>query len=455
MAGDGQFCRLTVLAPRTRVDVALPADVPVAELLPMVLELVGEPAPVPAGPVRRPLPWRLSGAAGGPLPVAATLAELGVLDGELLRVGPADAAPPPPVFDDPVDALAATAGSGSAGEHPFPAAVVLTLVVAAAGMLAWTVPGLIGAGVAAVAAAVAVAHAARLVREPGPVPRTTGSDAARTAALAAVPLAAAAGWAASGPSGGVLLAVTAAGVAAAAAQVVLRVVAPVLVGIVVAAVPAAAAAVAVRFGVAPAAAAAAVAAVAVAAGPILPRIALRLAGLPRPLVPADGDELVDADSGPDLLPPHELAERADLARGYLAGLVGGWATVAAAGAATAAAGSGWAGPAVAGVTVAVLALRSRGYADRAPTRASLLAAITAAVALAVLLGGRDAAIARPLAGVVLLVAGGAGLLAMGRPRRVGSPVARRAVDWLEALLVTAAVPLAFGAMDLYRIFREQ
>jgi len=36
------FCRLTVLAPRRRVDVALPSDVPVAELVPMVLELVGE-----------------------------------------------------------------------------------------------------------------------------------------------------------------------------------------------------------------------------------------------------------------------------------------------------------------------------------------------------------------------------------------------------------------------------
>src|SRR3954469_19540984 len=78
------FCRLTVLAPRRRVDVALPADVPVAELVPMVLELLGEP-----GRACAPRPWRLSGVVGGPLPVAATLGELGVLDGELLRLGPA------------------------------------------------------------------------------------------------------------------------------------------------------------------------------------------------------------------------------------------------------------------------------------------------------------------------------------------------------------------------------
>ena len=44
------FCRLTVLAPGRRVDVALPVDVPVAELVPMVLELLGEPARSPRAP---------------------------------------------------------------------------------------------------------------------------------------------------------------------------------------------------------------------------------------------------------------------------------------------------------------------------------------------------------------------------------------------------------------------
>ena len=45
---------------------------------------------------------------GGPLPAEATLTELGVLDGELLRLAPEGPAPASPVFDDPVDALAAT-----------------------------------------------------------------------------------------------------------------------------------------------------------------------------------------------------------------------------------------------------------------------------------------------------------------------------------------------------------
>ena len=41
-APTGLWARVGVLTPRGRVDLALPADVPVAELVPMVLELVTE-----------------------------------------------------------------------------------------------------------------------------------------------------------------------------------------------------------------------------------------------------------------------------------------------------------------------------------------------------------------------------------------------------------------------------
>ena len=102
-------CRSTVLTPAGRADVCLPADMPVAELVPMLMELLGTPTP----PADRPVPWRLTGAGGGVLPPDTTLDELGVLDGELLRLGPAGPPPAPPVFDDPVDALAALAAPGS------------------------------------------------------------------------------------------------------------------------------------------------------------------------------------------------------------------------------------------------------------------------------------------------------------------------------------------------------
>ena len=82
-ATDPTYCRLTVLGPRIRVDVALPADLPVAELVPMVLELVGEPV---FGV--RPQPWRLFRVTGAPLPLGESLHELGVLEGDLLRIAP-------------------------------------------------------------------------------------------------------------------------------------------------------------------------------------------------------------------------------------------------------------------------------------------------------------------------------------------------------------------------------
>lgn len=470
----GAHCRLTVLAPRARVDVALPTDVPVAELVPLVLELVGEPRPE-----RRLAPWRLSGVAGGPLPAGATLGELGVLDGELLRIGPDGPTPPPPVVDDPVDALAATAPSVRRSDRRFEAGVALVVAVAAAVLVAG-VQGVGGVALGALGAVVAIGCAARLTSSVGvtspngdaPAESAVGREdvgsgggqardpddaglrrlAAGTAAVAAVPLAAAAGWAAlPAPTAAshLLLATAAAGIAAAAAQVALRVIAPALVGIVVAAVPVGLATVAVlRFGVTPTAAAAVAGAGALVVGPLLPRAALRLAGMPRPVVPGDGGELVDADAGPDRMAPDELTERAHLARGHLAGLIGGCAGVAAVAAPVAAAAGGWAGPVFAAVTATVLGLRARGFADRAPARIQLAAAVVAGVGLAVVLQSGPAPRLAVAAGL-FAVAIGAGTAVL-RSRPVGSPVARRAVDLMEGGLVIVSVPLALAAADLFR-----
>lgn len=438
------FCRLTVHAPRQRVDVALPSDVPVAELVPMVLELVGEP-----GRGVAPRPWRLSGIAGGPLPAAATLGELGVLDGELLRLGPALPVPAAPVFDDPVDAVAAGAASGGRG-HRFEAGAVLAVAVAAAVLLGAGGPGSVPAALLAGAGAVAaVTGAGRLAQagEPGLAPGV---------GLAGVVLAAAAGWAVvPGPAGPVPLmaGAVAAGIAAAAAQLLLRVVAPALVAAGGVAIVGAGAAIAVQLGATPVAAATGAAALAVVAGPVLPRAAIRLAGLPRPVVPADETELTGDDPP---LPPAELAERADLARGYLAGLVGAAGVLSGAGALVAAAAGGWAGPAFAGVTAAVLLLRARSYADAAPARTALAIGLMTAVGLAVTLAGPGSPLSLA-ACAVLLVGAGVGVAALAdtarglRPEL--SPVLRRTVDWVEGVLVAAAVPVALAAMDLFQLVR--
>ena len=445
--GAQPFCRLTVLAPRHRVDVALPSDVPVAELVPMVLELVGEPAT--AAP---PRPWRLSGIVGGPLPAAATLGELGVLDGELLRLGQATPAPPAPVFDDPVDAIAAGTAAEGAPEHRFETVIVLAAAAAAAVLLGAAGPGSVASALlAGVGAVVAVASAARLVSP------DRGPTLARGTALAGVALAAAAGWAAvPGAPGPVpfTAAAVAAGIAAAVAQLSLRVVAPSLVAAGVVAVVGTIAAIVVRLGATPVVAATGAAALAVIAAPLLPRAAIRLAGLPRPVVPADEAELTAEDLP---LPPAELAERADLARGHLAGLAGAAAVIAAAGALVAAFAGGWAGPAFAGVTAVVLLLRARGYADTAPARTTLAAGAATAVGLAAAIAG-PGSVPSLLGCTALLVGAGTGIAALDAAARgmrpEVSPVVRRTVDLVEGVLVAAAVPLAFVAMDLFELVRR-
>jgi type VII secretion integral membrane protein EccD len=432
------YCRLTVLAPCTSVDVALPADVPVADLVPMVLELVGEPAP--GSP---PRPWRLSGAAGGALPVGATLAQLGVLDGELLRIAPVGAAPAPPVFDDPVDALADTANPVGSIRRRTVGTLVVGLAVAASALLSG------GGTVAAVVAAIAAGAAVTVVA------RSTGDrSVALITALAAVPLAAVAGWALLPGAGGavrLLLAALLAGIVAGAGQVALRVVAPALVGVAMAAVPVVLGCVAVSvFGTPPTATIVAVGALTVVAGPVLPRAALRLSGLPRPVVPADSGELAGADRAADVLPPDELAERADLARGYLAGLVGGAAVVAAVGTVIAAT-TGWPGVALAAVTAATLGLRSRGFADPGPVCALLTGAAVTAVGLAGVVSLFQGGMWGAVAAGILLVVVGSSLAALHRGQPMASPVARRTVDFTEAGLTIAAVPLAFWAMDLFAL----
>jgi type VII secretion integral membrane protein EccD len=454
------YCRLTVLAPGTRADVAVPADVPAAELVPMLMELFGR-----HGDPARPEPWRLTGATGGVLPPDATLDELGVVDGELLRLGPT--APPPPrvVFDDPVDALAALTASDAEPARQRRAAVVLAGVVPAAALVlggagdgpapyAWGAVALGGLGATA-----ALVRAAQLGRDTANRESGASPTAALLPALCAVPPAAAAGWvAAPGPSdvARLLLAVVAAGTAAALAQVAVRTARSALIGIVLAAVLAAAAAVAhLWFDVPTHAIAALTAAAVVSAVPLLPRLTLRLAGLPRPAVPSDATDLVAADTGPDLLPPAELAARAHLARAVLAGLSGGCAVVAAVAAPVAAADgrSGWAGPVLAAVVAAVLLLRARGFADPPTAWAHLVAGTATATVLVALAALATGPVGR-LGGALVLLAAAAGVaVEVGRAPDVASPVLRRAVDITEGLLTVVAVPLALAAAGAFALVR--
>src|SRR5262245_7959145 len=97
--------RVTVVSPRARMDVALPVQCTLAELVPQLVRLAG--APVRPGPDGAG--WSLSRVGGPPLPPGLTVGAASIGDGEVLyltaRAGPAT----PLLFDDVVDAIASAA----------------------------------------------------------------------------------------------------------------------------------------------------------------------------------------------------------------------------------------------------------------------------------------------------------------------------------------------------------
>lgn len=89
-----RFTRVTVVGDGRQIDISLPADAPLAEQLPTVLRLLS--VPVGAAPVR----WRLAAPEFGTLDPARSLDQAGVLDGAVLHLTEAAAAPLPPFVDD-------------------------------------------------------------------------------------------------------------------------------------------------------------------------------------------------------------------------------------------------------------------------------------------------------------------------------------------------------------------
>ncbi|MFJ6530503.1 type VII secretion integral membrane protein EccD [Streptomyces longwoodensis] len=109
------LCRLTVRAPSVSVDLAVPADVPVADLLPTLLRYVGEEAEESgldhAG-------WVLQRLGDVPLDEETTLAHCGLVDGDVLYLRPHTEALPEARLDDLVDGMADTAARRLHTWHP-------------------------------------------------------------------------------------------------------------------------------------------------------------------------------------------------------------------------------------------------------------------------------------------------------------------------------------------------
>ncbi|MFD5130765.1 type VII secretion integral membrane protein EccD [Streptomyces olindensis] len=99
--GSG-FCRVTIVAPDSRIDVALPDDLAVADLYPEILRLSRQ-SPAEGAPVG----YHLVRRDGTVLDGSRSFAAQRILDGELLTLRPFAESLPPAVFDDVSEAVAA------------------------------------------------------------------------------------------------------------------------------------------------------------------------------------------------------------------------------------------------------------------------------------------------------------------------------------------------------------
>jgi type VII secretion integral membrane protein EccD len=95
------FCRVTVVAPDSRIDVALPDDLPVADLRPDILRLSGQ-----VQSEEEPTGFHLVRRDGSVLDPALSLSAQRVLDGELIALRAFAESLPPAVHDDVADAIA-------------------------------------------------------------------------------------------------------------------------------------------------------------------------------------------------------------------------------------------------------------------------------------------------------------------------------------------------------------
>ncbi|MFI6856352.1 type VII secretion integral membrane protein EccD [Streptomyces sp. NPDC050416] len=100
------FCRVTIVAPDSRIDVALPDDIPVADIYPEILTL-SQQSPAEGAPVG----YHLVRRDGTVLDSARSFAAQRILDGELLALRPFSQSLPPAVFDDVSEAVASAVTS--------------------------------------------------------------------------------------------------------------------------------------------------------------------------------------------------------------------------------------------------------------------------------------------------------------------------------------------------------
>lgn len=297
------LCRLTVRAPDTTFELAVPVDVQVMDLLPTIVGYAGDNLDE-AGLGHSG--WVLQRLGEDPLDEESTPDALGLRDGEALYLRPRQEALPPIHFDDLVDSVATTLRERRDTWRPelsrrMLIASLLVLLGTGLALLALPGPAVLRAAVAGFTGAILLAGAASASRAMGDAVAGTALGAA------AIPFAAMAGALVPPSSVGtdlfgarLLAGAAAAAGAAALALAVVGASAPLFIGAGVAAVlTAIEGTVMLGFGAPLGHAAALVSVITVFIGVFVPATAFRMSGLRLPPLPGNADQLQEG------IEPHE------------------------------------------------------------------------------------------------------------------------------------------------------
>ncbi|MFH9044440.1 type VII secretion integral membrane protein EccD [Streptomyces sp. NPDC017966] len=314
------LCRLTVRAPARTVDLAVPVDVPVADLLPTLVgyggEELGEAGAEHEG-------WTLQRLGGPPLDPESTLAGLGLRDGETLYLRPRADALPEVHLDDLVDGISTTLQDRPYGWSPDAGRRLLYGLGAAPlalGLIVLAQPGPAG-WLRAVAAAVT---GLLLIAGAGSASRAVGDTAAGSVlGLAAAGYFTLAGWLLPGGAaadGSAPLAACAAGAGAAVLALTAVGTYPALfLGVAVIAVAGALGAVLLLCGLTVKEASSVVSVTVVLFGGFVPSLSFRLAGMRMPPLPTNARQLQE---GIDPYPTGAVRDRSVQADGWMTAFYG-------------------------------------------------------------------------------------------------------------------------------------
>lgn len=445
------YSRITVLAPRVRVDVALPSDVTIADLMPNLLDLT-QVSPGDGGAAYGG--WCLSRIGEPELDASQSLAAHHVLDGELLHLRPRRDKVPDPVYDEIVDAIAAASAESSRrwdarlGRH-----LGLTVAGVALALTAVSFARLPSSGAVtqlAVGLAVLLIAAGTLIARSGgdrPTAVLLGCGALPLVVVGALRTAP------DSPDSTVfLLASAELLVTSVLANLAIGTGRAVFAGGATVAALSALTFLAAKLVTAPSVAFAAGHLLAATTGLLLvPRFAARFAALPTPFVPTGGvDQALEPDADfPDIIRQTGSAQQ------YLTGMYGGVAVATGGSAMFLTLFGGFWPRLLAFAGILVLLLRARALTQTPHVLALLLPGLATGIFCLVVLA-QSADLDRSLwaPGCGLIVAALAIAVGVVIPRRRFAPPTRRLVDTLEAVLIASLMPLGLAVMNLYRVFRQ-